>query len=77
MDEMVSRNELYDQYKDLLHYILKPFSKMKSPLYDYNDLFQEGMIGLQSAIDNYKEQKNIKFSLNLLFQIQCQISFQF
>lgn len=29
---------------------------------DYNDLFQEGMIGLQSAIDNYKEQKNIKFS---------------
>lgn len=29
---------------------------------DHNDLFQEGMIGLQSAIDNYKEQKNIKFS---------------
>lgn len=29
---------------------------------DYNDLYQEGLIGLNSAIESYKEHKNIKFS---------------
>ena len=29
---------------------------------DYNDLYQEGLIGLLNAIENFKEQKDIKFS---------------
>ena len=57
MDEMVSRNELYDQYKDLLHYILKPFSKMKSPIYDYNDLFQIACLAMLESYDKYDPER--------------------
>ena len=29
--------------------------------YDFNDLFQEGRLGLTQAINDYKEQKNVQF----------------
>lgn len=54
---------IYNKYKPVIEYYSKMFLKIGlTKGLDYNDLFQEGMIGLQSAIHNYKEQKNIKFS---------------
>ena len=58
MAEMIRKDELYDQYKDLLHYILKPFHNMRSPLYDYDDLFQVACIGMLEAYDKYDPKKS-------------------
>lgn len=57
MNEMVNRDELYDQYKDLLHYILKPFSKMKSAIYDYDDLFQIACLAMLETYDKYDPER--------------------
>ena len=45
----------YEQYIDLL---LRPGESIE----DFNDLYQEGLIGLIGAVDSFKEQKDIKFS---------------
>ncbi len=54
---------IYKKYESVISYYAKkylPFVEGKG--IDYNDLYQEGLIGLDSAIRNYKEQKDIKFS---------------
>ena len=38
------------------------YPQIKNKGYDINDLIQEGMIGLSQAINDFKEQKNVKFS---------------
>lgn len=39
----------------------KAFPYIKNKGYELNDLIQEGMIGLSKAINDFKEQKNVKF----------------
>lgn len=54
---------IYKKYEPVIDYYSKKYlSLVDSKGLDYNDLFQEGLIGLDSAINNYKEQKDIKFS---------------
>lgn len=54
---------IFKKYEAVIEYYAKrycPFVEGKGM--DYNDLYQEGLIGLDSAIKSYKDQKDIKFS---------------
>lgn len=54
---------IFDKYSPVIDYYSKKYvSYVEGKGIDYNDLYQEGLIGLNSAISNYKEQKDIKFS---------------
>ena len=57
-------NELiYKKYEPVIRYYAKKYNNLvEGKGIDYNDLAQEGLIGLINAIDNFKNQKNIKFS---------------
>lgn len=69
-----SREILYKKYEPVISYNAKKYSYyVEGKGLDYNDLYQEGLIGLITAIDNYKEQKNIKFSTFAFLCIQRKI----
>lgn len=54
---------LYNKYKNLINLKVKKYvNKAKKVGLEYNDLFQEGMLGLSEAIKCYKDIKNTKFS---------------
>ena len=54
---------IFEKYKPVIDYYSKKYlGYVEDKGLDYNDLFQEGLIGLDSAINSYKEQKDIKFS---------------
>lgn len=58
-----ANEKIYDKYKPAIDYYAKKYLHLiEGKGLDYNDLFQEGLIGLDSAIKKYKEQKDIKFS---------------
>ena len=66
---LISENN--EEAKEMFFEKYKPFivtkanylyPQIKNKGYDISDLIQEGMIGLSRAINDYKEQKNIKFS---------------
>lgn len=66
---MISENNedanetLYKKYESAIDYYAKKYSPfVEGKGIDYNDLYQEGLIGLDSAIKGYKDQKDIKFS---------------
>ena len=55
--------QLINKYKSMILIILKDFKKKyKIVGVEITDLYQEGLIGLLNAINNFKEQKDIKFS---------------
>lgn len=54
---------IYKKYKPVISFYASKYSTyVEGKGIDYNDLFQEGLIGLVKAIDSFKEQKDIKFS---------------
>ncbi len=54
---------IYKKYEPVISYYAKKYSSYTDGKgIDYNDLYQEGLIGLMQAIDKFKEQKDIKFS---------------
>ena len=56
-------NELYKKYEPVIDYYAKKYSRLtEGKGIDYNDLYQEGLIGLDSAIKGYRDKKDIKFS---------------
>lgn len=57
-------NELiFKKYNPIIEYYAKKYLPLVSNKgIDYNDLYQEGLIGLNSAIEGYRDQKDIKFS---------------
>lgn len=66
---MVSENNedanetIFKKYESVVDYYAKKYSLLvEGKGIDYNDLYQEGLIGLDSAIKGYKDQKDIKFS---------------
>lgn len=51
------------KYKPVISFYANKYSSyVEGKGLDYNDLYQEGLIGLLNAIDGFKEQKDIKFS---------------
>lgn len=56
-------NILYDKYKDIVNIKAKKYISYGKKLgLEYNDLFQEGMVGLSNAINSYTDEKNTIFS---------------
>lgn len=54
---------IFKKYNPIIEYYAKKYLPLVSNKgIDYNDLYQEGLIGLNSAIEGYKDQKDIKFS---------------
>lgn len=51
------------KYKPVITYYANKYSTyVEGKGLDFNDLYQEGLIGLIGAVDSFKEQKDIKFS---------------
>ena len=64
----------YKKYKPIIELKAKKFTKyVESKGYDYNDLIQEGMIGLSKAIKDFSEQKDVKFTTFANICIERQI----
>lgn len=54
---------LYDKYKSIIDIKVKKYRHLgKKVGLEYNDLFQEGMVGLAEAIKCYKDNKDTKFA---------------
>lgn len=54
---------IFKKYESAVDYYAKKYAPLvEGKGIDYNDLFQEGLIGLDNAIKHYKDQKDIKFS---------------
>jgi RNA polymerase sigma factor for flagellar operon FliA len=64
------RNELVSYYTYLVRYIVNRFPPTYSPLYDHDDLFGYGMLGLLDAIDKYDLSKGVKFETYALTRIK-------
>lgn len=57
-----AKDMFYEKYKPLVEMkASKYYNYIKNKGYELNDLIQEGMIGLSQAINDFKEQKNVKF----------------
>ena len=55
--------DIFKKYGPVVDLYAKRYSHLvEGKGIDYNDLYQEGLIGINSAIKNYKDQKDIKFS---------------
>ena len=53
----------YNKYKPIIEMKAKKLSRVaQSKGYDYNDLVQEGMIGLTNAINSFSDQKDVQFT---------------
>lgn len=65
---------LYEKYKNLVNIKAKKYINYGKKIgLDYNDLFQEGMIGLSEAIKSYKDKSDTKFSTFATLCIDRQI----
>ena len=66
---------LYNKYKHFVEMKAKKYKKyIKGKGLDYNDLIQEGMIGLSEAIRDFKTNKDVKFSTFANMCIERQIN---
>lgn len=58
-----ANNILYDKYKKIIDIKVNKYKNLgKRVGLEYNDLFQEGMVGLSEAVRNYKDNKDTKFA---------------
>lgn len=66
---------IYEKYAPVIEYYSKKFlPSAKGTGLEYNDLRQEGLVGLASAIKNYSMHKDIKFSTFAFTCIKRKIS---
>ena len=53
-----AKDILFDKYKYIIDIELKKYSNIANILgYDYNDLFQDALVGFSDAIVNYRDDK--------------------
>lgn len=58
-----AEDDIFKKYEPVVTFYAKRYSHLvEGKGIDFNDLYLEGLIGINSAIKNYKEQKDIKFS---------------
>lgn len=58
-----AKDIFFDKYKPTVEaYAAKYYPYVKNKGYEINDLYQEGMLGLNQAINDFKEQKNVQFN---------------
>ncbi len=66
---------LYNKYKPLVEIKAKKYLRFaQNKGLDFNDLMQEGMIGLSEAIRDFKTQKEVKFSTFANMCVERQIN---
>ena len=57
-----ARDMFFDKYDNVIRMKASKYKKfVESKGFDFNDLLQEGRLGLIQAINDYKEQKNVQF----------------
>ena len=57
-----AKNIIFEKYKPLIEMKAKKLNSIaESRGYDFNDLVQEGMIGLSEAINSFEEQRDVQF----------------
>ena len=57
-----ARDMFFDKYDNVIRMKASKYKKfVESKGFDFNDLLQEGRLGLTQAINDYKEQKNVQF----------------
>lgn len=64
--------ELKNNFR-LVHFTIRKYGFRTSALYDYDDLFQIGCIGLWEAIKRYDKTKKCKFSTYATFWIRAEL----
>lgn len=58
-----AQDDIFKKYEPVVNFYAKRYSHLvEGKGIDFNDLYLEGLIGINSAIKNYKDQKDIKFS---------------
>ena len=69
-----AKEVFFEKYKPTVQsYVLKYYPFIKNKGYEMNDLYQEGMLGLNRAIHDFKEQKNVQFNTFAAICIERQI----
>lgn len=69
-----AKDIFFDKYRPIVELKAKKlYPCVINKGYELNDLIQEGMIGLSQAMNDYKEQKNVKFSTFASICIERQI----
>lgn len=69
-----AKEVFFEKYKPTIQtLVLKYFPLIKNKGYEINDLYQEGMVGLSQAINDYREQKNVQFNTFAVVCIERQI----
>ena len=69
-----AKEVFFEKYKPTIQtLVLKYFPLIKNKGYEINDLYQEGMVGLSQAINDYREQKNVQFNTFAAVCIERQI----
>lgn len=64
----------FEKYRPTVEvYAAKYYPYIKNKGYEINDLYQEGMLGLNRAINDFKEQKNVQFNTFASICIERQI----
>jgi RNA polymerase sporulation-specific sigma factor len=67
-------NIIYEKYKPIIDIKIKRYIRYASRLgLEYNDLFQEGMVGLSEAIKSFKTKKDVQFKTFANLCIERQI----
>ena len=62
-DSEEATDDIFKKYEPVVNIYAKRYSHLvEGKGIDFNDLYLEGLIGINSAIKNYKDQKDIKFS---------------
>lgn len=57
-----ARDMFFDKYDNIIRMKASKYKNfVESKGFDFNDLLQEGRLGLTQAINDYKEQKNVQF----------------
>ena len=70
-----AKNIFYEKYRPLIEMKAKKYYSMsKNKGFELNDLIQEGMIGLSSAIHDYDEEKDAKFYTFAIICIERQMT---
>lgn len=58
-----AKEVFYKKYKPVIELKAKKYMRLaEAKGYDYNDLVQEGMIGLSRAINDFSDQKDVQFT---------------
>jgi len=58
-----AKNILFEKYKYIMEVEVKKYASMARTLnYDLNDLYQEALVGFSNAINDYRDDKDMKIS---------------